>query len=157
MDNIEILFKAIEKDELTLLLRGDVPYKIEPSQYSPGIEPTDVGKVLSRFIYKGYKIQPSIKEKFESTLMTMLNQNDFDVYVVVLYIVSELFKEKNGLSPFQLDMTSILPKIRKEIKKRKKEFQEGVSYPDSIQKINLWDNIERFNSVCEEEYGISLL
>ena len=54
-------------------------------------------------------------------------------------------------------MTSILPKIRKEIKKRKKEFQEGVSYPDSIQKINLWDNIERFNSVCEEEYGISLL
>lgn len=60
MEYTEMIFEAIKKDELNLLLRGDELYRLESSQYAPGAEPTDVGKVLSKGVYKAYKLQPNI-------------------------------------------------------------------------------------------------
>lgn len=151
-----MFFKAIEKNELKLLLRGDEPYKIDNSQYSPCAETTDVGKVLSRIIYKAYKIQPDIKEEVEMALLEMLQQTNFDVYIVILYVASQLFKEKNELSPFKLNMTPILANIKFEVEKRKKEFKQGIIYPSGFTNSNIWNDIERFNRVSQEEYNIKL-
>lgn len=151
-----MLFKAIEKNELKLLLRGDEPYKIDNSQYAPGAEITDVGKVLSRIIYKAYKMQPDIKEKVEVVLLEMLNQTNFDVYIVILYVASQLFKEKNEISPFKLNITTILPNIKLEVEKRKEEFKQGIIYPSGFANNNAWNDIVRFNRVFQEEYNIKL-
>lgn len=156
MVNEDIIFEAIEKDELKLLLRGDEPYRLEPSQYAPCAEVTDVGKILSKIIYKVYKIQPSIKQKVEDALLEMLSQTNFDVYVVILYVLSQLFKEKNGLSPFKLNMEIILLNLSIEIKKRKDEFRQGIVYPSGFRNSNAWNEIERFNCVAQEEYDIKL-
>lgn len=134
MDYVELLFQAIKDNELILFLRGDKFYKIEPSQYAPGTQPTDVGRVLSDAIYKGYKIKPDIKEKFEDALLIMLNRTTFDLYVVILYVVSQLFKEKNNLSPFKLEVEEILPKIREEIRNRRTEMEMGIKYSDGYEK-----------------------
>ena len=151
-----ILFTAIEKNELKLLLRGDEPYKIDNSQYSPCAEITDVGKVLSRLIYKAYKTQPDIKEDVEAALLEMLHQTNFDVYIVILYVTSQLFKEKNELSPFKLNVITILPNIKLEVEKRKEEFKQGLIYPSGFTNNSVWNDLERFNRVTQEEYNIRL-
>lgn len=150
------LFTAIEKNELKMLLRGDDPYKVESSQYAPGGEITDVGKVLSTIIYKAYKVQPCIKEKIEMSLLEMLHQTNFDFYIVILYVISQLFKEKNGISPFRLNMSNILAIIKLEVKKRENVIKHGIIYPSGFINQNAWYDIERFNRISQEEYGIEL-
>lgn len=152
----EKLVQAIESGEIISFLRGDDLYKIEPSQYAQGAEPTDVGRVLSKAIYKLYEERPEFKEEFEKTLILMLDGTLFDVYVVILYIMSQLFREKNGLSPFIINLDDIVTKLRKKIIIRKEEFQRGLVYPNGFEKKEIWKEIERFNKVSKEEYEISL-
>lgn len=156
MEYTDMLFNAIENKELILLLKGEGKYKLETSQYSPGTEPTDISKVLSKLVYKAYKIDSSVKEKIEEVLLFMLGQTDFDVYMVILYIMSQLFKEKNGLSPFKMNLSHILNRLNKEIPKRKDDFKKGILYPDGFLKKRAWDEIVRFNSICKKEYGVQL-
>ena len=156
MEYTEMLYEAIQKEELILFLKGEKEYNITPSQYTPAAEPTDVNKVLSKVIYKVYETDSSIKEEFEETLLIMLGETDYDVYVAVLYIMSELFKEKNGLSPFNINISSILPKLKCEVLQREESFKEGIVYSNGFVSSKVWDNLERFNHVCKEEYGIEL-
>ena len=156
MEYTEMLYEAIQKEELILFLKGEKEYNITPSQYTPAAEPTDVSKVLSKVIYKVYETDSSIKEEFEETLLIMLGETDYDVYVAVLYIMSELFKEKNGLSPFNINISSILPKLKCEVLQREESFKEGIVYSNGFVSSKVWDNLERFNHVCKEEYGIEL-
>ena len=46
MDCKILLDEAIKNGEILAFLRGEKEYRIETSQYMPGVEPTDVGKVL---------------------------------------------------------------------------------------------------------------
>lgn len=124
MKYTDIFFEAIEKEELHLLLKGEKEYRIETSQYVPSSEPTDIGKVLSRAVYMAYEIDSSIKEKVEEALLFLLKQTDYDVYIVLLYIMSQLFKEKNELSPFKMDMSQILPRLNEEIIKRRENIKK---------------------------------
>ena len=156
MEVKEKLIKAIENDELKHFLCGEKIYKVEPSQYAPGAESTDVSKILSKAIYKVYKEQPKIKEEFEKVLLQMLDGTSYEVYMVVLYIMSQLFKEKNGLSPFNINMTKILPKLQSSIANKKEEFNKSLEYPDEFEKKEFWSDMERFKKVCQEEYKIKL-
>lgn len=156
MKYTDMFFDAIEKKELNLLLKGDKEYKIETSQYVPSTEPTDVSKVLSKAVYKAYEMDSSIKEVVEESLFLMLEQTDYDVYIVVLYIMSQLFKEKNGLSPFTMNMSYILPKLSEEIIKRREGIKNGIEYPNGFIEKFAWDEIERFRCICKQEYGVQL-
>ncbi|MCM1236864.1 MAG: hypothetical protein NC489_42855 [Ruminococcus flavefaciens] len=46
---------------------------------------TDVGKVLSKEIYKIYAYDNNIKQKFEESLLQMLDMSDFDIYGMSLF------------------------------------------------------------------------
>lgn len=156
MDIIEMTITALKKNEFINLLRGDGEYKIETSQYSPDAELTDVGKILSRGIYKVFEQQREIKMEFENSLLRMLDESNFDFYMVCLYIMSQLFKEKNGLSPFELNKKDIIEKLCDEIIKRKKDIMNGIIYPSGYKNTKAWEDLERFNRVCKEEYQIEL-
>ena len=54
MDIENMLLRAISKQEIISFLRGEGEYMVENSQYAPGAGLTDVGKVLSKGIYKIY-------------------------------------------------------------------------------------------------------
>ncbi len=157
MECKEKLIQAVQKNEMILFLRGEGSYKIEASQYAPSVEHTDVGRVLSKGIYKLYIENPIIKQEFERVLIEMLEGTLFDVYIVLLYVMSQLFKEKNSISPFRLNFDEIIHKLKLQLKIRKKEFQKGLIYPDGLEKKEVWNEIERFNKICKEEYHISLL
>lgn len=156
MDILQMTYMSFEKKELISFLRGDKEYMVESSQYAPGAELTDVGKVLSRGIYKAYKEHNFIKKEYEQALLSMLHMTDFDVYIVCLYLISQLFKEKNDLSPFKMERKQILIKLKEEINKRELQIQIGILYPSGYQNKKAWEELERFNSVCKEEYELAL-
>lgn len=156
MDILAMLQTALEKDEFIHFLRGNKGYMIEWSQYAPDVELTNVDKVLARGIYKMYKVDPSIKDIYEKSLEKMLDMTDFDVYMVVSYMMSQLFNEKNGMSPFMIERENIIQKMREELNKRKNSITEGIVYPSQYVNKNAWNELERFNIVCKEEYGVML-
>lgn len=157
MNCLELLNKALEEMDMAAFLRGEFPYEIEQSQYESNSEPTDVSKVLSRAIYIKYKEDAKIRRIFEDTLLQMTNGTVLDIYIALLYIVSQLFKEKNCLSPFKLNFEVILPKLKSNLQVNKENFMQDIVFSNGFIKKNVWSEIQRLNSICYEEYGISLL
>lgn len=155
MDILEMMYKSLGKKEFIEFLRGDKEYMIESSQYSPSVGVTDVGKALSKGVYKAFNDNNSIKKEYEKALLIMLDMSDYDVYMVCLYLTSQLFKEKNELSPFCIDKKEIISKLSGEISKRKSKMQDGIIYPNGYKNNAAWNEIERFNNVWKEEYNIS--
>lgn len=94
MDILQMTYEAIDNHEMINFLRGEKEYMVEMSQYAPVAELPDVGKILSRGIYKAYQDNAHIKNEFEQALYSMLEMSDYDVYIVCLYLASQFFKEK---------------------------------------------------------------
>ena len=156
MDILRMTYEAIEKQEMVNFLRGEKEYMVEVSQYAPIAELPDVGKILSRGIYKAYKVNMYIKNEFEQALYSMLEMSDYDVYIVCLYLASQIFKEKNELSPFTIDKHGYLFKIKGEIEKRKASLQNGIVYPNGYENENAWNELKRLKDVFKEEYNLIL-
>lgn len=156
MDILQMTYEAMNKHEMINFLRGEKEYMVEVSQYAPVAEVPDVGKILSRGIYKAYQDNVQIKSEFEQALHSMLEMSDYDVYIVCLYLASQLFKEKNELAPFKIDTQFFLLKLKAEMVKRKTTLQNGVVYPNGYQNKKVWDEIIRLKDVFREEYNLIL-
>ena len=154
MDIEKNLLAAIEKNEIVQFLRGDGEYMIESYECSPAAELTDVGRVLSKGVYKVYTYNKEIRKMFEESLLIMLDNSDFDIYMVCLYILDQLFNEKYGYSPFILSKDLIVTKLTHSIDKRQNTIKGGIKYPNGYMNTFAMAEIERFRKVCKEEYNI---
>ena len=154
MDIENMLLNAIISNEMIKFLRGEGEYMVEASQYTPEAGLTDVGKVLSKGIYKIYAYDDNIKEKFEKSLLQMLDISDFDIYMVCHCLMSQLSKEKNGISPFVMSKDSILEKLSLKINEREIYFKKGIVYPNGYVNTNAMTEIQRFRMVGKEEYNV---
>lgn len=153
--NIEqMILKAIDNNEMIKFLRGEGEYLIETSQYTQEAELTDVGKILSKGIYIIYRYDKSINLRFEEDLLKMIDMSDFDIYMVCIYLMSQLFKEKNGISPFKLSKNIILRNLKLKISEREIYIKEGIKYPTGYVNDHAMEEIERFRIVAKEEYNI---
>lgn len=148
--------KAYKADDLYRFLRGDGDYMVETSQFAPAPEITDVSKVLSKGIYKVYAEDKGILDELENNLRKMVKGSDYDLYIACTYIMSQLFKEKEGLSPFQINLSKIICELPAEIDKRKENIQIGIEYPSGYINTDAMRELERFNRVCLQEYGFRL-
>lgn len=147
MDILQMTYEAIDNHEMINFLRGEKEYMVEMSQYAPVAELPDVGKILSRGIYKAYQDNAHIKNEFEQALYSMLEMSDYDVYIVCLYLASQFFKEKNKLAPFEIEKQLFLSKLKGEIEKRKTSLQNGIVYPNGFQNKKVWDEIKRLKCI----------
>ena len=140
----DMLLKAIKNNDMIKFLCGEGEYMVETSQYAPEAELTDVGKVLSKGIYKLYRYNDNIEQKFEESLLKMLDMSDFDIYMVCLYLMSQMFKEKNGLSPFVLKKDVIIKNLSLRINERKNYIEKGITYPSGYINTRAMVEIQRF-------------
>lgn len=154
MDIEKMLLNSIINNKMIIFLRGEGEYMVEVSQYTPEAGLTDVGKVLSKGIYKIYAYNNNIKQEFEGSLLKMLDTSDFDIYMVCHYLMSQLFKEKNGLSPFVLSKDLILEKLSLRINERESYIKKGIKYPNGYMNTNAMAEIQRFRMVSKEEYNV---
>ena len=84
----------------------------------------------------------------------MLDYSDFDVYIVCLYLSRQLFKEKNGLSPFKMSKDIIIERLKTRLNEREKDIKSGIEYPNGFVNKFAMQEIERVRLVCKEEYGV---
>lgn len=152
----EYLSKETNHKKIEQLLKGNDAIEFQDSQYVTG-EPVDPGIVLSKVVYPACVLNPHVKEEVEQVLYEMLSGTDYDVYVVTLYVMSELFKEKHGIAPFKMELGSILSQLRKELHARKESMQSGIQIPKYGTKYSAWEQLLRYDEVCQREYGITLL
>lgn len=154
MEIDKMLLKAISQEKTIEFLRGEGEYMIETSQYSPDACITDVSKVLSKGIYKVYESDTRIKGMFEDCLIKMIDISDFDIYMVCQYLLSQFFKEKNGIAPFILTQNLIVKKLKDRLKEREGYISEGIKYPSGCTNTKAKTEIERFRDVFKEEYNV---
>lgn len=155
MNYAEVLLSAKSHQEIEDLLKGYDMTIFEPSQYAGG-DPIDAEEALSKAVYPAYRKNSHIKEEMEQVLTEMLGKTDYDVYIVTLYIMCELFNEKNNISPFTMDLSKILAILKKELLSRQSRIQDGIHYPNGYLRAYAWEQLIRYNKVCQEEYGITL-
>ncbi len=97
MDELEKLVQALNKNELILYLEGVNEYKIDLHHWIGARFPTDVSIVLSKGIYLIYEKYPSlkIKQQFEESLLDMMHNEVFDLYIATKYVFGQMLNEKN--------------------------------------------------------------
>ena len=103
-----------------------------------------------------YVYNKQVESIFKENLLEMLDISDFDIYMVINYLASQFFKEKNGLSPFVLAKEEIIEKLSIKLKERESYIKEGVLYPNGYFNTNAMQEINRLRIVLKEEYGISI-
>lgn len=156
MDVMGMTITALKKNEFINLLRGDKKYMIEMHQYEPPGFTTDVSKILSCGIYQVFRQQQEIEMEFKNSLLKMLDESNFDVYMVCLYLMHQLFQEKHGSAPFELHKKDIIEKLHYEIIKRKKDIKNGITCPSGYKYTEAWEDLERFNRMCKQKFQIEL-
>ena len=156
MDYYAVACKALERGELYEYMRGDDGYIIPTPSFVPSVAIHEVDVVLNRGIYGIYQSDPVIKELYENTLSRMLEETDYDVYMVITYILSQLYREKHNTAPFQIDAMKLVKRLQQIIPERKESIKKGVYFPDGMIHQGVWEEIERVKVVFQEDYSIKL-
>ena len=153
----ELMLEAVKRGELIEFLCGKEEYKIELSQYVPGVLPTDTGKVLADAIYVEYEEDTTIKEKFQNALLNMVNGTAEELYIAVAYIMDVLFDEKHKIATFQMDIAELVLELKKALKEKKEELMNEIIFTDGVVKKEAWKDIVRWDNVCKIKYGIEFI
>lgn len=157
MDYIELINKAIGKDEVVKLLRGEGEYEVVVSEFTSDVFPTDINAVLVNCFYKQSDNIGDIERIFNNALNELIKGNASDVYIAVLYFDACIFQEEKGKASFQIDKESISKKLQEKIRKNESKLQDSVEFDNGMKKGNPWNNIMNFNRYYEKKYGICII
>lgn len=157
MEYKELINKAIEKDEVVKLLRGEGEYEVVVSEFTSDVFPTDVNSVLVNCFYKQSNNIRGIEKIFNNALNDLIKGNASDVYIAVLYFDACIFQEEKGKASFLVDKESISKKLREKIYKEEDKLRDSVEFDNGMKKSNPWNNIMNFNKYYEKKYGICII
>lgn len=157
MEYKELINKAIEKEEVVKLLRGEGEYEVIVSEFTSDVFPTDVNSLLVNCFYKQSNNIRGIEKIFNDALCDLINGNASDVYIAVLYFDACIFQEEKGKASFLVDKESISKKLREKIYKEEDKLRDSVEFDNGMKKSNPWNNIMNFNKYYEKKYGICII
>lgn len=150
MEYKELINKAIEKDEVVKLLRGEGEYEVVVSEFTSDVFPTDVNSVLVNCFYKQSNNIRGIEKIFNNALNDLIKGNASDVYIAVLYFDACIFQEEKGEASFLVDKERISKKLREKIYKEEDKLRDSVEFDNGMKKSNPWNNIMNFNKYYEK-------
>ena len=157
MDFNELINKAIKKNEVVKLLRGEGEYEVVVSEFASDVFPTDINSVLVNCFYKHSNNISDIEKIFNDAFDDLIKGNASDVYIAVLYFDACIFQEEKGNASFLIDKERISKKLQEKICKEEKKLQDSVEFHNGMRKINPWNNIINFNKYYEKKYGICII
>ena len=100
MDFKELINKAIKKNEVVKLLRGEGEYEVVVSEFASDVFPTDINSVLVNCFYKHSNNISDIEKIFNDAFDDLIKGNASDVYIAVLYFDACIFQEEKGNASF---------------------------------------------------------
>lgn len=156
MTAIEKLKLSLSKNEFRDFLEGKGEYNIMSKE---GFL-SDRAIALYAGIYEYYKLNPNsnIDNKFEKTLVEMLNGNEFDIVTSFDYFWMQIKAEKTKNSPFKFDSKSY-EKLKNAIllnTDKLKSYKEFFEYGAQLQN-GAYEYIEGIDKYFESEYGHKIL
>lgn len=151
-----LIRKAIEKNEVIKLIRGEQEYEIVVSEFTSDIFPTDINSVLMNCFYKQSDID-NIEMIFKDNLDKLLNGNASDIYIAILYFDACIFHEERGKATFFINKEEVGKKIKKSINENQKELENSIEFCNGMKKNNPWKNIENFNKYYQKKYQINII
>lgn len=157
MDFKELIDKAIKKDEVVKLLRGEGEYEVVVSKFTSDVFPTDVNSVLVNCFYKQNDNIGHIEKIFFNAFNALIEGNASDIYIAVLYFDACIFQEEKGNASFLLDKKKISKKLQEKIRKEEDNLRDSVKFDNGMKKSNPWNNIMNFNKYYEKKYEISII
>lgn len=157
MDFKELINKAIKKNEVVKLLRGEGEYEVVVSEFASDVFPTDINSVLVNCFYKHSNNISDIEKIFNDAFDDLIKGNASDVYIAVLYFDACIFQEEKGNASFLIDKERVSKKLQEKICKEEKKLQDSVEFHNGMRKINPWNNIKNFNNYYEKKYGICII
>ena len=157
MDYKELINKAIEKDEVVKLLRGEREYEVAVSEFTSDVFPTDVNSVLVNCFYKQSNNIRDIEKIFNNAFNDLIKGNASDVYIAVLYFDACIFQEEKGKASFLIDKEGVSKKLQEKICKEENKLRDSVEFDNGMKKSNPWNNIMNFNKYYEKKYGICII
>lgn len=157
MDFKELINKAIKKNEVVKLLRGEGEYEVVVSEFASDVFPTDINSVLVNCFYKHSNNISVIEKIFNDAFDDLIKGNASDVYIAVLYFDACIFQEEKGKASFLIDKERVSKKLQEKICKEEKKLQDSVEFHNGMRKINPWNNIINFNKYYEKKYGICII
>lgn len=157
MDFKELINKAIKKNEVVKLLRGEGEYEVVVSEFASDVFPTDINSVLVNCFYKHSNNISDIEKIFNDAFDDLIRGNASDVYIAVLYFDACIFQEEKGNASFLIDKERVSKKLQEKICKEEKKLQDSVEFHNGMRKINPWNNIINFNKYYEKKYGICII
>lgn len=157
MDFKELINKAIKKNKVVKLLRGEGEYEVVISEFASDVFPTDINSVLVNCFYKHSNNISDIEKIFNDAFDDLIKGNASDVYIAVLYFDACIFQEEKGNASFLIDKERVSKKLQEKICKEEKKPQDSVEFHNGMRKINPWNNIINFNKYYEKKYGICII
>ena len=157
MDFKELINKAIKKNEVVKLLRGEGEYEVVVSEFASDVFPTDINSVLVNCFYKHSNNISDIEKIFNDAFDDLIKGNASDVYIAVLYFDACIFQEEKGNASFLIDKERVSKKLQEKICKEEKKLQDSIEFHNGMRKINPWNNIINFNKYYEKKYGICII
>ena len=157
MNYNELINKAIEKNEVIQLLRGEGEYEVEVSRFTSDVFPTDINAVLVNCFYKQKENFIDIEGILYEAIKKLLEGTASDVYIAVLYFDACIFQEEKGTATFILEKNIIIKEMIKAISAQKNILQNEIVFCNGMNKQNAWKNIENFDKYYRKKYGFNII
>lgn len=144
---VDLIRKAISRNEIAELLEGKDGYSLESDSWAPVCAPIDWTAVIP-LIYREYAEtqDASIKKKYENAVARMLSGSAEDVYCGVAVLYFQMLREKSGRTPFSLDMDRLL-----------RLAKEGISgNTDGLRDAGLWNEISRYRRLFSSKFSVEI-
>lgn len=157
MDFYALIKKAIEKEEVLSLLKGENGYEIEVSRFTSDVFPTDINAVLVNCFYKQIENIKEIDKIFSENINKLLEGNAVEIYIAILYYDACIFQEECKKATFMIDKEILAERIREGVSHYEQDLKGEIVFYNGMSKKDSWKSIHNFNNYYLQKYSISIL
>lgn len=152
---MNIVEKALEKNELRLLLEGKDEYKLENDSWASISAPIDWTRVIP-LVYKEYEKTNDvrIKEMYTEAIREMLLGDAEEVYCGVAVLYFQILREQTNRSPFSVQCEDFVEIATTAISQKETQLKAIKKWAGQTSEDGLWSEIQRYRKLLFSKFGI---
>lgn len=154
----ELVKQASYNDEITELLEGKGEYNCEMSEFIGANVPTDWAQIIDSGIYAEYRNNndEALKEKMINAIFKMCQGSEFEIYCATMIMFFQIMSEKRNEAPFNISH-QLITILKQALQSNKEKLELYKEWTGKQYKNGAWGDIERVNSILNEDYGLTII
>jgi hypothetical protein len=154
----ELVKRASKSDKIMELLEGKSEYRCEVSEFIGANVPTDWAQIIDSGIYEEYRFNKDeeLKEKMKNAICMMCQGNEFEIYCATMIMFFQIMSEKRNEAPFNISI-QLMPILKQALQNNKEKLELYKEWTGKQYKNGVWGDIERVNSILNEDYDLTII